>query len=94
LGGLAFGKPLLKPLFGKMMPAMSDAGWHGLTLRYGLFFIVMAVLNEIVWRTQSTDFWVNFKVFGIMALTIGFIMLQMPFMNRHLLEQPDGSDAD
>ena len=87
LGGLAFGKPLLKPLFGKMMPAMSDEGWHGLTLRYGLFFVVMAVLNEIVWRTQSTDFWVNFKVFGIMALTIAFIMLQMPFMNRHLLDQ-------
>ena len=93
LGGLAFGKPLLKPLFGKMMPAMSDEGWHGLTFRYGLFFIAMAVLNEIVWRTQSTDFWVNFKVFGIMALTIGFIMLQMPFMNRHLLEQP-GDEAD
>ncbi len=88
LGGLVFGKPLLKPLFGKMMPAMSDQGWHGLTLRYGLFFVVMAALNEIVWRTQSTDFWVNFKVFGIMALTIGFIMLQMPFMNRHLIDAP------
>ena len=94
LGGLAFGRPLLKPLLGKMMPPMSDAGWHGLTLRYGLFFIAMAGLNEIVWRTQSTDFWVNFKVFGIMALTIGFIMLQMPFMNRHMLKTDTSSDEE
>jgi len=92
-GGLAFGKPLLKPLLGKMMPPMADAGWKGLTFRYALFFVVMAGLNEIVWRTQSTDFWVNFKVFGIMALTIGFIMLQMPFMNRHLSEAQD-EEAD
>lgn len=92
LGGLLFGRPLLKPLLGKMMPPMTDAGWHGLTFRYGLFFIVMAVLNEIVWRTQSTDFWVNFKVFGIMALTIGFIMLQMPFMNRHMIDAPVSDD--
>ena len=93
LGGLAFGRPLLKPLLGKMMPPMSDAGWKGLTLRYGLFFIVMAALNELVWRTQSTDFWVNFKVFGIMALTIGFIMLQMPFMNRHMVETSTSDDS-
>ncbi|MGI9504648.1 MAG: septation protein A [Geminicoccaceae bacterium] len=85
LGGLALGRPLLKPLLGKMMPPMSDAGWRGLTFRYGLFFIAMAVLNEAVWRTQSTDFWVNFKVFGIMVLTIAFIMMQMPFMNRHMI---------
>lgn len=93
LGGLAFGKPLLKPLLGKMMPPMADAGWRGLTLRYGLFFIVMAGINEVVWRTQSTDFWVNFKVFGLPVLTIAFIMLQMPFMNRHMLEaEPSAGD--
>lgn len=86
LGGLAFDRPLLKPLLGKMMPPMTDTGWRGLTLRYSLFFVAMAVLNEIVWRTQSTDFWVTFKVFGIMTLTIVFIMIQMPFMNRHMLE--------
>lgn len=94
LGGLLIGRPLLKPLLGKMMPPMTDAGWRGLTFRYGLFFIVMAVLNEIVWRTQSTDFWVNFKVFGIMALTIGFIMLQMPFMNRHMIDAPVSDDPE
>lgn len=94
LGGLAFGRPLLKPLLGKMMPPMTDAGWRGLTLRYGLFFIVMAALNEVVWRTQSTDFWVNFKVFGIMALTIVFIMIQMPFMNRHMEAEAETADRD
>ncbi len=93
LGGLAFNRPLLKPLLGKMMPPMTDAGWRGLTFRYGLFFIVMAILNEIVWRTQTTDFWVTFKVFGIMALTIAFILIQMPFMNRHMLEPDAGSEG-
>ena len=90
LGGLAFDRPLLKPLLGKMMPPMTDAGWRGLTFRYGLFFIAMAILNEVVWRTQSTDFWVTFKVFGLMAITIVFILIQMPFMNRHMLEQDTG----
>jgi len=98
LGGLAFQRPLLKPLFGKMMPPMSDAGWRGLTFRYSLFFVAMAVLNEAVWRTQSTDFWVSFKVFGLPVLTILFILAQMPLMNRHLLETeeaggPDAGDA-
>ncbi len=95
LGGLAFGRPLLKPLLGKMMP-LTDDGWRGLTLRYGLFFIAMAVLNEIVWRTQSTDFWFNFKVFGITALTFAFILTQMPFINRHMTEAgaPASDDLD
>ena len=98
LGGLILDRPLLKPLLGKMMPPMTDVGWRGLTLRYGLFFLAMAVVNEVVWRTQSTDFWVTFKVFGIMALTIVFIMIQMPFINRHLVDSdaadpvPDGAD--
>jgi intracellular septation protein len=98
LGGLALGRPLLKPLLGKMMPPMTEDGWRGLTFRYGLFFLVMAALNELVWRTQSTDFWVNFKVFGIIALTVAFIMSQMPFINRHMTEADaaggdDGRDA-
>ena len=93
LGGLVVGRPLLKPLLGKMMPPMSDAGWRGLTFRYGLFFIVMAVLNEVVWRTQSTDFWVNFKVFGIMALTVLFTVAQAPLMKRHHLPEDDQAEG-
>jgi intracellular septation protein len=83
LGGLAFRRPLLKPLLGAMMPPMSDRAWGQLTLRYALFFVAMALLNELVWRTQTTDFWVSFKVFGLPVLTILFIVSQMPFLNRH-----------
>jgi intracellular septation protein len=83
LGGLAFKRSLLKPLLGAMMPPMSDRAWTRFTLRYALFFIVMAALNELVWRTQTTDLWVTFKVFGLPVLTVLFILSQMPFINRH-----------
>jgi intracellular septation protein len=82
LGGLALGRPLLKPLLGPMMPPMSDRAWRQFTLRYALFFVAMAGLNELVWRTQSTDFWVTCKVFGLPALTILFILSQIPFVGR------------
>jgi intracellular septation protein len=82
LGGLAFGRPLLKPLLGAVMPPMSERAWRQFTLRYGLFFVAMAGLNELVWRTQSTDFWVTFKVFGLPGLTILFILTQIPFVGR------------
>ena len=83
LGGLAFGRPLLKPLLGAALPPMDEAGWRQLTLRYGLFFLAMAALNEVVWRTQSTDFWVTFKVFGVMPLTFVFAALQYPLMVKY-----------
>jgi intracellular septation protein len=89
LGGLAFGKPLLKPLLNRAL-ALSREGWHQLSLRFGLFFAVMAVLNEIVWRTQSTDVWVSFKVFGIMALTVLFSVSQVPLLRRYQVAE----DAD
>jgi intracellular septation protein len=82
LGGLTVRRPLLKPLLGPMMPPMSDRAWRQFTLRYGLFFVAMAALNELVWRTQSTDFWVTFKVFGLPVLTILFILSQLPFVGR------------
>jgi intracellular septation protein len=82
LGGLAFGRPLLKPLLGAVMPPLSERAWRQFTLRYALFFVAMAGLNELVWRTQSTDFWVTFKVFGLPGLTILFILSQIPFVGR------------
>jgi intracellular septation protein len=96
LGGLAFGRPLLKPLLGPMMPPMSDAAWRQFTLRYALFFVAMAALNEVVWRTQSTDFWVAFKVFGLSGLTFLFILSQIPFVGRQarlaqLAAKPSGT---
>lgn len=94
LGGLAFGRPLLKPLLGSMMPPMSDTGWRQFTFRYALFFAAMALLNEAVWRTQSTDFWVTFKVFGILGLTMAFILSQIPFIGRHALPEGAAGDED
>ncbi|MEQ8355622.1 MAG: septation protein A [Kiloniellaceae bacterium] len=92
LGGLAFKRPLLKPLLGSAW-ALEDAGWHKLSLRFALFFLFMAALNEVVWRTQSTDFWVTFKVFGIMALTFVFVAIQVYFMRSHMIS-PDDDDAE
>lgn len=87
LGGLAFGRPLLRPLLGSMLPPMTDAAWRGLTLRYALFFLAMAAVNEAVWRTQTTDVWVTFKVFGIILLTLGFAIAQVPYLTRHRLDE-------
>ena len=88
LGGLAAGRPLLKPLMGAAW-TMDDQGWRKLTFRFALFFIAMAGLNEAVWRTQSTDFWVSFKVFGILGLTLLFALSQTPLMRRHHLPEED-----
>jgi intracellular septation protein len=85
LGGLAVNKPLLKPLLGTAWQ-MDDVGWRKLTLRFALFFAAMAVLNEAVWRTQSTSFWVTFKVFGIMGLTLVFALSQAQLMQLHAVE--------
>ena len=86
LGGLVFNKPLLKRVMGTAWP-MNDAGWRILTRNFGWFFLVMAVVNEIVWRTQTESFWVNFKVFGIMTLTLLFSLSQVPVLSRHRLEE-------
>jgi intracellular septation protein len=82
LGGLYFRKPLLAVVLDSMFD-LSDEGWRKLTLRWALFFFVLAVLNEVVWRTQSTDFWVSFKVFGIMPLSIAFALAQTPLLMRY-----------
>ena len=85
LTGLAFGKQFLKLILGEALK-MDDEGWRILTLRWGLFFFALALLNEVVWRTVSTDLWVNFKVFGILPITLLFAVSQAPLMNRHLIE--------
>ena len=87
-GGLLFKKSLLKILLGSAWK-MDDLGWHKLTLRFAFFFASMAILNEIVWRTQSTDFWVNFKVFGLMALTLVFAVTQAPLIQKHALSDKE-----
>jgi intracellular septation protein len=85
LTGLVFGKQFLKLILGEALK-MDDQGWRLLTLRWGIFFFALALLNEIIWRTVSTDVWVNFKVFGILPITLLFAISQAPLMNRHLIE--------
>ncbi len=88
LGGLACGRPLLPYVLDTVF-SLDETGWRKLTLRWGLFFFVLAGLNEIIWRTQSTDFWVGFKVWGVMPLTVLFTLAQMPMMMRHGFD-PEG----
>jgi len=92
LGGLAMRRPLLKSLLGTAWQ-LDDAGWRKLTLRFGLFFMAMAGLNELVWRTQTTDFWVSYKVFGTMGLILVFTMTQVGLIHRHQI-QNEGESAD
>ncbi len=82
LGGLATGRALLQVAFGSALQ-LTTAGWRQLTLRWACFFILLALLNEAVWRNFSTDTWVSFKTFGILPLTIVFMLLQAPLLARH-----------
>ena len=86
LGGLAFGKSLLGYVFESAF-RLDAEGWRKLTLRWGLFFLFLAIVNEIVWRNFSTDAWVAFKVWGIMPITLVFTMTQMPLIMRHSLDE-------
>ena len=85
LGGLLFGQSLLGYVFNSAF-RLDDEGWRKLTLRWGVFFLFLAVLNEVVWRTVSTDSWVAFKVWGTMPITILFTMAQMPLIMKHTQE--------
>jgi intracellular septation protein len=85
LGGLLFGQSLLGYVFNSAFKLDAE-GWRKLTLRWGLFFIFLAVLNEVVWRNFSTDTWVAFKVWGTMPITILFTVSQMPLIMRHSTE--------
>jgi intracellular septation protein len=82
LGGLAMRRPLLKILFGEAFN-LTEEGWRKLSMRWALFFLALAVLNEIVWRNFSEAAWVNFKVFGILPLTLVFAMAQIGLIKRH-----------
>ena len=82
LGGLAFGKPLLGMLFDSVFD-LTEEGWRKLTWRWALFFFALAIVNEIVWRNFSTDFWVSFKLFGVVPLTFMFGALQYPLLMKY-----------
>ena len=88
---LLFGKffsdePILKKMLGKSLQ-LTDEGWKILNLRWVYFFFGLALLNEIIWRTQSEEFWVNFKVWGILPLTIIFTAFQISIINKYKLNE-------
>ena len=83
--GIIFNKPLLKYLLGTAIK-LQDEGWDILTKRWVGFFIALAILNEIIWRTQSTDIWVNFKVFGILPITFLFTIFQFSIIKKYQIE--------
>jgi intracellular septation protein len=88
--GLLWKKPMLEFLFGPVF-TLTEEGWRKLTIRWALFFAVMAVVNELVWRNVSTDAWVSFKAFGFLPLTFLFALSQMPLITRHSLPEETGS---
>ncbi len=92
LGALAFGKALLPVVLDSVLQ-LDETGWRKLTFRWGVFFFVLAALNEIVWRTQTESFWVNFKVFGTMPLTALFALAQTPLILRHQLTSEEAEKA-
>jgi len=80
--GLLAGHSLLKIVFGEVF-RLTDQGWRKLTIRWACFFTLLALLNEVVWRSFSTDVWVSFKVFGIMPLTMIFAIAQMGLLKQY-----------
>lgn len=84
--GLATGRPLLKYLLESAF-RLDEQGWRLLTRRWAFFFVALAALNEVIWRNFSTDFWVSFKVFGMLTATIAFTLAQIPLISRHMVEE-------
>ena len=88
---LLFGKyftnePVLKKILGKSL-LLSNEGWEILNKRWIFFFFALAILNELIWRTQSEEFWVNFKVWGMLPITIIFTAFQIPLMNKYKINE-------
>ncbi len=91
--GLVTGRPLLEGLLGTAYPGLRAEGWRKLTRNWAAFFVVMAALNELVWRTMGWDFWVMYKLWGAIPLTLLFAGSQIPMLMRHGLRLDDGAAA-
>jgi len=92
--GLATGRPLLQQVLGSTYPGLDRDGWKKLTRNWAVFFALMAVLNEAVWRNSSTDFWVGFKLWGALPLTFLFAAANIPMLLRHGLMKEDAVPAE
>jgi intracellular septation protein len=91
LGGLLFGRSLIKLVMEHAIQ-LPDFAWRTLTWRYAFLFAFLAVLNEVIWRNFSTDFWVAFKVWGVFPITLAFTMAQIPYISKHQID-PDTDKA-
>jgi intracellular septation protein len=87
--GLATGRPLLKMVLGSSYPGLNEEGWRKLTRNWAIFFAVMALVNEAVWRNSSTDFWIAFKLWGAIPATLLFAVANIPMLLRHGLVTED-----
>jgi intracellular septation protein len=92
--GLATDRPLLQRVLGGAYPGLDDDGWRKLTRNWAIFFACMAALNETVWRNSSTNFWVGFKLWGVIPLTFLFAAANMPMLLRHGLMKDDPMPAE
>ncbi len=91
LGGLYLKKPILEIVLDNAMP-LTEEGWRILTLRWGVFFLGLAILNEIIWRTQSNNVWVAFKFPGVVIIIFLFTIAQVPLMMKHELKDANAAD--
>ena len=91
--GLATKRPLLKSVLGSAYPGLDVVGWTKLTRNWAIFFCVMAVINEAVWRTSTTDFWIAFKLWGMLPLTFLFAALNVPMLMKHGLNKDEATEA-
>lgn len=88
--GLVTGRPLLQFVLESAYPGLSPKGWRQLTINWAAFFIVQAVLNEAVWRNTSWDFWVAYKLWGVIPMTMLFAIANLPMLMKHGM-QMDGN---
>lgn len=91
LGGVYYRKGLLKYVMGAALP-LTEEGWLKFSFRWGMLFLGLACLNEIIWRNFPEEFWVKFKVFGMFPLTIVFLLTQIPFLKKHQLVTEESAD--
>jgi intracellular septation protein len=92
--GLVPGRPLLKSVLGGTYPGLDDDGWKKLTRNWALFFAAMAVVNELVWRNSSTDFWVGFKLWGAIPATFLFAIANVPMLMKHGLTSEEAKPEE
>ena len=91
--GYFAGRPILKSVLGSAYPGLDAAGWAKLTRNWALFFGVMAMVNEAVWRNSSTDFWIGFKLWGAIPATLLFALANVPMLMRHGLTRDEAESA-